>query len=84
MMLIYKYLLNNPITSYDLLLNGNLGYNGEERVIDYFNSLDSNTYFVLNRVYTGGQLSKNIDAYIRNHYLKVKDFQEFTLYKKSL
>lgn len=81
---IYKYLLNNPITSYDLLLNGNLGYNGEERVIDYFNSLDSNTYFVLNRVYTGGQLSKNIDAYIRNNYLKVKDFQEFTLYKKSL
>lgn len=80
---IYKYLLNNPITSYDLLLNGNLGYNGEERVIDYFNSLDNNTYFVLNRVYTGGQLSKNIDAYIRNHYLKVKDFQEFTLYKKS-
>lgn len=80
---VYKYLLNNPITSYDLLLNGNLGYNGEERVIDYFNSLDSNTYFVLNRVYTGGQLSKNIDAYIRNHYLKVKDFQEFTLYKKS-
>lgn len=81
---IYKYLLNNPITSYDLLLNGNLGYNGEERVIDYFNYLDSNTYFVLNRVYTGGQLSKNIDAYIRNHYHKVKDFQEFTLYKKSL
>ena len=81
---VYKYLLNNPITSYDLLLNGNLGYNGEERVIDYFNSLDSNTYFVLNRVYTGGQLSKNIDAYIRNNYLKVKDFQEFTLYKKSL
>lgn len=81
---IYKYLLNNPITSYDLLLNGNLGYNGEERVIDYFDSLDSNTYFVLNRAYTGGQLSKNIDAYIRNHYLKVKDFQEFTLYKKSL
>lgn len=80
---IYKYLLNNHITSYDLLLNGNLGYNGEERVIDYFNSLDNNTYFVLNRVYTGGQLSKNIDAYIRNHYLKVKDFQEFTLYKKS-
>lgn len=80
---VYKYLLNNPITSYDLLLNGNLGYNGEERVIDYFNSLDSNTYFVLNRVYTGGQLSKNIDAYIRNNYLKVKDFQEFTLYKKS-
>ena len=81
---IYKYLLNDPITSYDLLLNGNLGYKGEERVIDYFNSLDSNTYFVLNRTYTGGQLSKNIDAYIRNNYLKVKDFQEFTLYKKSL
>ena len=81
---IYKYLLNDPITSYDLLLNGNLGYKGEERVIDYFNSLDSNTYFVLNRTYTGGQLSKNIDAYIRNNYIKVKDFQEFTLYKKSL
>ena len=81
---IYKYLLNEPITSYDLLLNGNLGFKGEESVIEYFNSLDSNTYFVVNKVYTGGQLSKSIDDYIRNNYLKVKDFQEFTLYKRSL
>ena len=81
---IYKYLLNEAITSYDLLLNGNLGFKGEERVIEYFNSLDHNTYFVVNKVYTGGQLSKSIDSYIRNNYLKVKDIQGFTLYKRSL
>lgn len=81
---IYKYLLNEPITSYDLLLNGNLGFKGEERVIEYFNSLDRNTYFVVNKVYTGGQLSKSIDDYIRNNYLKIKDIQGFTLYKRSV
>ena len=41
-------LLNKKINSYDLLLNGNMGYKGEDSVINYFDSLDSNTYFLLN------------------------------------
>lgn len=31
-----------------VLLNGNMGYKGEDSVINYFDSLDSNTYFLLN------------------------------------
>lgn len=78
----YKYLLNKRTGSYDLLLNGNLGYKGEERVIEYFNSLDKDSYFLLNKEYEGGQLSKNIDSYIRNNYVKVKTFSSFVLYKR--
>lgn len=80
---VYKLLLNKKINNYDLLLNGNMGYNGEAKVIDYFNSLDSDTYFLLNLEYEGGQLSKKIDSYIRNNYKKIKTFNNLVLYKKS-
>lgn len=80
---IYKYLLNKPINSYDLLLNGNMGYLGEEKVIEYFNSLEKTTYFLLNTTYEGGQLSEKIDNYIRANYSKVKSFNTFTLYEKK-
>ena len=79
---VYKLLLNKKINSYDLLLNGNMGYKGEDSVINYFDSLDSNTYFLLNLEYEGGQLSKKIDSYIRNNYKKVKTFNNLILYKR--
>ena len=79
----YKLLLNKDINSYDLLLNGNIGYNGEEAVIKYFNSLDSDTYFLLNNIFEGGQLSKKIDNYIRDNYVKVSTFDDFILYKRG-
>ncbi len=79
----YKLLLDKPINSYDLLLNGNMGYKGEDRVISYFNSLNADTYFVLNKDYEGGQLSKEIDNYIRTHYSKVKTIANFVLYKRA-
>lgn len=65
-----------------VLLNGNVGYKGEDSVINYFDSLDSNTYFLLNLEYEGGQLSKKIDSYIRNSYKKVKVFNNLILYKR--
>lgn len=80
---VYKLLLNKKINSYDLLLNGNIGYKGEDSVINYFDSLDSDTYFLLNLEYEGGQLSKKIDSYIRNNYKKVKTFNNLILYKRG-
>lgn len=65
-----------------VLLNGNVVYKGEDSVINYFDSLDSNTYFLLNLEYEGGQLSKKIDSYIRNNYKKVKVFNNLILYKR--
>lgn len=41
-----------------VLLNGNIGYKGEDSVINYFDSLDSNTYFLLNLEYEGGHCLK--------------------------
>lgn len=41
-----------------VLLNGNVGYKGEDSVINYFDSLDSNTYFLLNLEYEGGHCLK--------------------------
>ena len=81
---IYKYLLNKTINSYDLLLNGNMGYMGEERVLEYFNSLETTTYFLLNTTYEGGQLSQKIDNCIRTNYSKVKSFGTFTLYARKV
>lgn len=66
-----------------VLLNGNVCYKGEDSVINYFDSLDSNTYFLLNLGYEGGQLSKKIDSYIRNNYKKVKVFNNLILYKRG-
>lgn len=66
-----------------VLLNGNMGYKGEDSVINYFDSLDSNTYFLLNLEYEWGQLSKKIDSYIRNNYKKVKVFNNLILYKRG-
>ena len=45
--------------------------------------IDSNTYFLLNLEYEGGQLSKKIDSYIRNNYKKVKVFNNLILYKRG-
>jgi len=76
----YKLLLDLPIGKYDLLLHGNLGLNGEEKVLNAFCHFDKKSYFLLNETYRGGQLSSKIDSYIRSHYQEIKRFSSFVLY----
>ena len=57
--------------------------NKETYYMNLFNSLDSNTYFLLNNIFEGGQLSKKIDSYIRDNYVKVSTFDDFILYKRG-
>lgn len=58
-----KYLLNVDIGKYDLLLKGNLGYHGEDRVIEEWKK-QKDIYFVMYIEYEGGQASKKLYDYV--------------------
>lgn len=58
-----KYLLNLDIGKYDLLLKGNLGYKGEDRVIKEWKE-KKDTYFVVYQDFEGGQASKKLYDYV--------------------
>ena len=75
-----KLLLNIKINPYDLILTGNLGYNGEKRIIEYFDSLPSNTKFIIHKQYGGGHLSKKVYDHIKNNYNLYKTFSIYEVY----
>lgn len=77
-----KLLLGLPINKYDMLLNGNMGYNGEENVIKYFDSLENGTKFILYRNFEQGQASIKIYNHIKNNYKFKKSFDKYELYIK--
>ncbi len=77
-----KLLLGIKINKYDLLLTGNLGYNGEEEVIKYFDSLKSGTKFLMYNRFEGGQSSKKIYDHIEKNYKLIREFHKYKLYEK--
>jgi hypothetical protein len=77
-----KLLLNLNINEYDLLLKGNIGYDGENRVINYFDSLDNGTLFLTYSSFEGGDASKEIYDHVTNNYQLIKTFDKYSLYKK--
>lgn len=77
-----KLLLGIKINQYDLILTGNLGYNGEKRVIEYFDSLPSNTQFIVHKEYGGGHLSKEVYDHIKKKYQLYKTFSIYEVYVK--
>lgn len=78
----YKLLLGLDINKYDLLLTGNLGYNGEDKVLKYYDSLAEGTQFIMYNTFEEGQASKKIYNYIKDNYKVVKIFDKFVLYEK--
>ena len=77
-----KLLLDLPINKYDVMLSGNLGYKGEEKTIEYFNTLPMGTKFILYRNFEGGQVPLMVDKYIRNNYNLKSSFDKYDLYIK--
>ena len=69
-----KLLLGLKINQYDLILRGNLGYDGENKVIKYFDSLPPNTQFIIHKEYGGGHLSKKVYNHIKKNYQLYKSF----------
>lgn len=77
-----KLLLGLDINKYDVMLTGNLGYNGENNTIKYFDSLPKNTKFILFSDYEGGQAPKKVYYHIKNNYEFKKSFGKYELYVK--
>lgn len=77
-----KLLLGLKINQYDLILRGNLGYDGENKVIKYFDSLPPNTQFIIHKEYGGGHLSKKVYNHIKKNYQLYKSFSIYEVYLK--
>lgn len=77
-----KLLLNLNINKYDVMLSGNLGYNGEEETIKYFDKLSVGTKFILYKNYEGGQAPKKIYDHITKNYRFKDSFDKYVVYVK--
>ena len=89
----YAYLIklntNIPINKYDLLNNGNLGKNGEYKIINEFDSLckKEECTFILNKEMINppkfSQYNKEIYSYIDNNYKEIGSILNLTVYKNK-
>lgn len=77
-----KLLLNLDINKYDVMLSGNLGYNGEEETIKYFDKLSVGSKFILYKDYEGGQAPKKIYDHITKNYRFKDSFDKYVIYVK--
>ena len=77
-----KLLLNLDINKYDVMLSGNLGYNGEEETIKYFDKLSVGSKFILYKNYEGGQAPKKIYDHITKNYRFKDSFDKYVIYVK--
>ena len=77
-----KLLLGLDVNKYDVMLNGNLGYDGVNETIKYFDSLKHNTKFLIYNDYEGGQAPKQVYYHIKKNYKFVKRFDKYELYMK--
>lgn len=74
-----KYLLNIEIGKYDLLLKGNLGYNGEQRIIDEWKEL-KDIYFITYTEFEGGQASKKLYNYVTEECKYIDRIGQYVIY----
>ena len=80
---LYKLMLDIPIDKYDVILYGNLGYKGTEKMINHLKSLGDDYSFVVDVKITGAQFNYEILNYIRNNYDIDTLFGNFYIYKKK-
>lgn len=77
---------NYPLSKYDLINNGNMGYNGANRYIDEIDSFCANNKcaFILNKyeIPADGYVQTNIDIlnHIPEHYSLVDNVDNFDIY----
>ena len=80
---LYKFLLDLPINKYDVILYGNLGYKGTEKMINYLKTLEKDHYFVLDTVITGAQYNKEILNYVQSNLDIESIVGNFYIFKKK-
>lgn len=77
-----KLLLGLDIKKYDMPLNGNLGYDGNKKLISYLDSLKMGTKIVMYNQYEGGQAPKEVYNYVVNNYKFKDSFDKYIVYVK--
>ena len=80
---LYKLLLDLPINKYDVILYGNLGYNGTKKMINYLKTLEDDHYFVLDSTITGAQYNMEIMNYVQTHMQIDAMVGNFYIFKKK-
>ena len=87
---LYKLTLDLPITEYDLTLKGNMGYNGEEKMIDKIKDLKKGSILVIYYEFPDTtnemlktQASKKIYDFITENYGSIGQFHKFKIYVKN-
>lgn len=80
---LYKYLLDLPINKYDIILYGNLGYKGTDKMINYLKTLENDHYFVLDTQINGAQYNENILNYVQKNYDIDSIVGNFYIFKKK-
>ena len=82
-----KLNINVKINKYDLILNGNMGYNGDERIIKEVNDIcsDEKCLFIIDpsEFDINNQLNKNIINYVEDEYEKAGNLYSFFIYNND-
>ena len=86
---LYKLTLDIPINEYDLTLKGNLGYNGEEEMINKIKNLDDGSIIITSAIFQKSkssivktQASREIYDYITENLSLIGQFHKFKMYVK--
>ena len=79
---LYKFMLDLPINKYDVILFGNLGYKGTEKMINHLKTLDKDCSLVLDVTVTGAQFNWEVIKYVRDNYELNTLVGKFYIYKK--
>ena len=64
---LYKFLLDLDINKYDIILYGNMGYNGTSKMINYIKSKEKDHYFVIESKIEGAQYNEEVLKYIQDN-----------------
>ena len=88
---LYKLSLDIPINEYDLTLKGNMGYDGENKMIEKIKKIKKGSIIIVANEFQETtnemlktQASKKIYNYITNNYSSIGQFHKFKVYIKWL
>ncbi len=83
----YKTSRGEDITYFDLFMDGNFGYHGDEKMINKIKNMDD-VYIIVNLVFYRNdnpynQFNKAIVEYVMDSYKKVDSYEDFAIYYKN-
>ena len=83
---IIKLELNMTLNQYDLINNGNMGYQGYKRIISNLINYcsTSDCLFILDKDMAGVQINNNIRNYVIDNYQYIEDIDNYKIYSNKV